>query len=206
MFDDRTESVAVHPRGAPHAAQNGGAGDVVEHADSFLVRGRRQAESRVLHHLDHDAAHAEGDQLAETGIGNGTDDDLVCGAQHALHLHAVDRRAGLVVGGVRHDRRVALLDLGSRVEPGEHAAGVRLVENVRGSDLEHYGKADLLRQFHRLVSRGRQAFLGRRNAVRLANPLPFLGRQGAAPIRPHLIENCSYRGLIVAHGSSPQGW
>ena len=205
VFDHRPQGIAIHPRGAARAAQDFGAGNVVKHAYGFVAGCRSQAEGHVLHHFDHDPAHAEGHKLAETGVRDRPDNDLVVGIQHALYLHTVDDCVWLMGSGIGHNCGVGLLDLCRRVQSRDNATGVRLVENAGGGDLENHGKTNPLRLCARLIDRSSEAFRRRGDTVRLADPLPLLHRKGAAPIRPYLVEDCPYRGLIVAHDSSPQG-
>ena len=152
-FDHRAQGIAVHPCGAPDAAQHLGTGNVVKHSNGLFAGSGSQAESHVLDHLHHNATHAEGHELAETGVCDRADDDLVIRAQHALHLHTVDGRVRQMGSGVRHNCRVTLLHLNGRVQARKHATGVRLVENVRGGNFQNNGETDLLCQSHRFVGR-----------------------------------------------------
>ena len=63
---------------APRTPRRISAAAMLSSIDSASSRDRgREAEGDVLEHLDEDAAHAEGDQLAERRIGHGADDDFL---------------------------------------------------------------------------------------------------------------------------------
>ena len=61
----------------------------MERASVSLEAGARR-KVNVLQDLDENAAEAEGDELAEAGVGDGADDDLLATHEHLLDLDADD--------------------------------------------------------------------------------------------------------------------
>ena len=91
---------------------------------------RRQAEGDVLHHFDEDSPQAKGYELAKAGVSGDTNDDLLGGWQHLLHLYAQEARIGVVGPGISENSAITLLHRSRAGQTCEYTASVRLVQNV----------------------------------------------------------------------------
>jgi hypothetical protein len=200
--DHRRQRLAIHRLRAAHTLQHVGGGNAVEHRQRFVVGCRRQAERDVLQHFDQHAAQTERDELAERGIGHRADDDLLSTAHHLLHLDAEQVGLLVVLLRVGHDLREPGLCLRRVLHADDHAARLRLVQDLRRHDLHHDRVSDLGRELRCLGGRLRHAFLRHGDAVRVANELPFRRRQGRAPRGLHGIEDLPDFLLIGRHRSS----
>jgi len=76
-------------------------------------------------------AQTKGHELAEGRIGHRADDHLLAARQHLLYLHAVDARLGIVATRVVDDGGESLLRSLRALDPDHHAAGFRLVQDLR---------------------------------------------------------------------------
>ena len=157
VLDQRGERVAVDRIGAANALEYFRRGDAVEHRQRVFARRRREPERDVLEHLDQDSAETEGDQLAERRIGHGADDDFLPAGQHLLDLDAEQIGFRVVLFGVGHDRREALVDLVGAFHSDQNAAGLGLVQDFRRDDLHHHRKADSRGELRRFGGRRRHA-------------------------------------------------
>ena len=82
------------------------------------------------------------------------------------------------------------------VDADDHAAGLGLVQDVRGHDLGRDRLADLLGELRRLVrSRGETLTRGG-DAVRVADPLPFGGGERVPSFGPDLVQDLTDRTLV----------
>ena len=91
---------------------------------------RRQTERDVLHHFYEDPPKAKGHELAKAGVRDGTNNHLLGGWQHLLHLHAQDVRIGFIGPGIGENGAIALLHRSSAGQTGQDTTSVRLVQNV----------------------------------------------------------------------------
>ncbi|MNN03070.1 hypothetical protein D3C81_1157460 [compost metagenome] len=202
-LDHAGQRLAVGRVGAAHALEHLGGGNAVQHRQRILIGGRRHAEGDVLEHFHQHAAQAEGHQLAERRVGHGADDDFLAARDHLLHLHADDFGIGVVLPGVLDDGAVALLHIRRRLQAHQHAASLRLVQDVRRDDLHHHREAHLRRQFHRVRRRLGHALARHRDAIGVADQLALGRRQRSAPLLLHGRQNLAYRILVMCHVRSP---
>jgi hypothetical protein len=170
---------------------------------SIVLGGGSQTEGDVLQYLDQHAAEAEGHQLAERAVGDGTDDDLGAAGQHLLYLDAFDLGVGLVLLGIRQNGRIILFDIGGGLHAHHHAAGFGLVQDVRRDDLHHDREAHVGRDLGRLGHRFRYALLRHRNAIGIAHQLAFRRRQARAFVRLDGIEDLADRIFGIRHWLPP---
>ena len=171
--------------------------DAFDHRNRVDAARRRQAEGDILEHLHQHAAKPEGDDLAEALIGDGADDDFLGLGQHLLHLDPGDVGARLKVLGVGDDGVVTLGHGLGVLETGQHPAGLGLVQDVRGDDLQDRGIADLRGELHRLIIRGCKPLLGHGDGVGVADLLGFGRAQRRAPVGLDLVQYRPDRFLIV---------
>ena len=194
--DQVGQRIAGNRLAAAHALQHLRRLDAVEHRQRVVLGRRGKPERHVLQHLDQHAAEPEGDQLAEARIGHGADDHLLPAGEHLLHLHAVDLGVGLVPLGVGQDGVIALRHLFGALQSDQHAARLRLVEDIGGDDLQDDRKAHAARELRRGIGRVRHAFARHRDAVGVADELPFRRRKRFAPLGLDLVENLADRALF----------
>ena len=196
------ERVAIDRIRTADALEDLRRGDAVEHRQRVVPGRGRQTERDVLEHFDQDAAQAEGDQLAEHGIGDRADDHLLTAGEHLLHLDAENVGLGVVLLGVGDDGVEARSGLLGALHADQHASGLGLVQDLRRDDLEHDRKADGRCDRRRFGGRRRHAFLGNGDPVRLAHDLAFgCGERGAA-FGLDGIQNTPDVGLVVGHRCS----
>ena len=148
-----------------------------------VLAGGREAEGDVLQHLDEDAAEAEGDELAEAGVGDRADDDLLAaGWQHLLHLHAVDLGVGFVALGVGDDGLVALARPRSAVFTPTSTPPASVLCRMSGETIfSTTGKPMPSASLAASSRRVREAFLRHRDAVGVADQLALGRRQSGSP-------------------------
>ena len=200
LHDDIGERLAVRGLPAAHAAQHLGRLDAVEHGQRVVAGRGRKPEGHVFQHLDEHPAEAERHELAERAVGDRADDDLGAALEHLLDLHAFDLGVGLVLLGAGENGVVGLRDLLGRLEAHEHAAGLGLMQNVGGDDLQHHREAHAGGELRGRLGRVRDAFLRDRNAVGVADELSLRRRQRQAALGFHLIENLPHGALPTSSG------
>lgn len=109
--------------------------------------------------------HAEHDGGTEGGVVDRADNDLLAHRSHLLDEDAVDVGVGLVVLAVLEDGVVGSADALLVLDVDLDAAGIGLVEDLRGDDLHDDREADLLGDGDSLVGGLGQLDLGDRDVV-----------------------------------------
>ena len=195
--DHRRERVAIDGIGAADALQDLRGGDTVEHRQRVVLGGGRETERDVFEHFDQDAAQAEGDQLAEHGIGDRADDHFLTAGEHLLHLDAENVRLRVVRLRVGDDGVVALLDSFGALHADQHASRLGLMQDLRRHDFEHHRKAHLRGDFCGVGGRGRHAFPGNGDPVRLAHDPAFRSGERSAAFSFDGIQNSPDVGAVA---------
>ena len=151
-------------RPAARAQQQRGALDRADHLLRHVLAERAAAEHHVLHHLDEDAAQAEHRDRAEHRIAVNAQDALHAALQLLRHQHALDARGRCRAPGARQQQVVAVAHRGGIGDVQQHAADLRLVQDVRRQDLHHHREAEQFRggdgfvgAVARLLGRGQDA-------------------------------------------------
>ena len=190
------ERVAVDRIAAAHALQHLGRLDAVEHGERLFPRDGREAEGYVLQHLDENATKAEGDELAERAVGDGTDDDLLAAGKHLLDLHAGDFGVGLVGLRIGDDLVIGGLCIFGRFDADNDAAGLSLVKDVRRDDLHDHRKAHAGGQLGCFFGVAGHAFLRNLDAIDIAQQLAFRRGERLAPFGLHFVQHVSGGGSV----------
>lgn len=136
---------------AARAVQDGEHLQRADHRQGFFFADRGGLHGHVLEHLGIDTAHADHHDGAEDRILRNPGDHFRAVAHHGRDQHAVDaglRRVARGIGqhagkGFAHGRAVG--------EVERHAAGLGLVGDVFGGDLQHHRVADGLGRARRFI-------------------------------------------------------
>ena len=190
------ERLAVDRRTAAHALEQLGGRDRVEHRERVGMRRRREPERDVFQQLDQHTAEPERDQLPEARVGDGADDHFLAAGDLPLHLHAGDRRPGVVRLRRRDDLRVRCARRLRVCHAGDDAAGIGLVQDLRRDDLHHDREADLGGEPRRLVGRRRERFFRDRDPVGVGDTFRFGRRERRASIFFRLFDDGTHRGRV----------
>ena len=205
--DDVGKRVTVHGFRAPDAVEHFGGLDAVKHRAGIPGGGGCEPEGDVLEHFHQHAAQAEGHQLAETGVGDRTDDDLLGGTgHHLLNLHAVDSGVAAVRSSARDYVVVRGLCRIAVGDPDHNAPGVGLVKNIRRDNLHDHRVADPVGDRTGLTGRLREPLARHRNAVSVAHDLALRRGQGVKALGPCFIQDGADSFLPVGHGYSLIEW
>jgi hypothetical protein len=202
VLDHRGERCAIDRIGAAHAFENLRRGDAVEHRQGVFFTGRREAERDVLEHFHEDAAEAERHQLAEHRIGHRADDHFLAAAQLLLHLDAEQRRLRVVLLRIGHDRVETLARFVGAGDAHQHAARLRLVQDLGRDDLEDDRKSHRRGDGRRLRRARRDAFFRHGDAVGLAHQLAFRRCEGRPPLGFDSVQNPPDFAHVVGHHCS----
>ncbi|GBF28167.1 hypothetical protein MnTg02_03230 [bacterium MnTg02] len=185
---------------AAHAVQHLGSLDAFQHRQCLICRCRRQAEGNILQDLNQYATKAEGDEFAETWIGDRPDNHLLrAGGQHLLHLNTGDRGIGLIGGRIRNDSVIGSASFIGARNADLHAARFRFVQNVRRYDFQDHGIAHAIGEAGSLVRRGRKPFLRQGDGVSIANFFGLRCRECCSPICFDLLKDGLHHSLVVFH-------
>ena len=128
--------------------------ELPEHLARVRAVDRQDAETHVFQHLGEHPSEAQHDDRPELRVVEQTDDDLDPLRHHLLDFDAVDPGRRMSHPRRRHDAVKAVANFVRCPDVQDHAADIRLVQDVWRSDLQRDRESDLRRQARRLISGG----------------------------------------------------
>src|SRR5262249_60629800 len=105
---------------------------------------RATAEHYILHHFDEDAAQAEHRDRPKHRVAVNAQDALDTALQLFGHQHALDARLWRRTLRAVQQRAVAVAYRRGIGDVQQHAADLRLVQDIGRQDLHHHWKAELI--------------------------------------------------------------